>query len=61
MPRSGYTSITVPIQLKEELKVASIKDGYSSVPQMIESWMLKRTGTVQVRGGNGNRVFMTNE
>lgn len=45
MPRYGYTSITVPIQLKDQLKALSIQNGYSSVPRMIESWIPKRTGT----------------
>jgi hypothetical protein len=61
MPRSGYTGITVPIQLKDELRAYSIKNGYSSVPQMIESWMLQRTGTVQVRGENGDLAPMINK
>ncbi len=61
MPRSGYTSITVPIQLKDQLKAVSIQNGYSSVPHMIESWMPKRTGTVQVRGGLSSQAPMTHE
>jgi len=49
MPRYGYTSITVPIELKDRLKEFSSRNGYSSVPQMIEKWMLSRTGTVPVQ------------
>ena len=49
MPRCGYTSITVPVELKDRLKEVSSSSGYNSVPQMIETWMLSRTGTVQVQ------------
>jgi len=51
MPRSGYTSVTVPFQLKDRLKAASSELGFSSVPQMLDSWLWERTGTVQVQGG----------
>ena len=56
MPRSGYTSITVPIQLKDELRAASIERGYPAVPKMDESWLSGRTGTVQVRVGPGSQA-----
>jgi len=49
MPRCGYTSITVPVKLKDQLKEISLKRRYNSVPKMIEQWMLNRTGTVQVQ------------
>jgi hypothetical protein len=49
MPRSGYTSITVPIRLKDRLKFASSELGFPSVPQMLDSWLWERTGTVQVQ------------
>ena len=61
MPRKGYSSITVSIPLKNQLKEASLHYGYSSVPYMLESWLDKRTGTVQVRDGTISRAPMTRE
>ena len=61
MPRNGYTSITVPIKLKNGLKGASCILGFSSVPRMLESWMVERTGTVQVRDGAIGLSPMTDE
>ena len=56
MPRSGYTSVTVPVQLRDRLKITSSELGFSSVPQMLDSWLWERTGTVQVRDGLGNQA-----
>ena len=59
MPRSGYTSVTVPVQLRDRLKATSSELGFSSVPQMLDSWLWERTGTVQVRGGLDSPSQMT--
>ena len=48
MPRNGYTGITVPIGLKDRLKEAASAYKYRSVPDMLESWLSERTGTVRV-------------
>ena len=61
MPRYGYTSVTVPIQLKNRLKEASSEFGFSSVPRMLESWLTGRTGTVRVRDGPSSQAPMTHE
>ena len=59
MPRSGYTSITVPIRLKDRLKSASSELGFPSVPNMLESWIMERTGTVQAPNRLSSQAPMT--
>jgi len=61
MPRSGYTSITAPIELKDRLKETASLLGYSIVPQMLDSWLWERTGTVQVRDRSISQSSMTTE
>jgi len=60
MPRKGYTGITVPIGLKDRLKGAASAYKYRSVPNMLESWLSERTGTVRVRKGPNN-LPLTND
>ena len=49
MPRTGFTSITVPVSLKDSLMRTSASMGFASVPSMLQSWLEFRTGTVQVQ------------
>lgn len=51
MPITGFTSITVPVSLKDSLMQASASMGFASVPSMLQSWLELRTGTVRVRDG----------